>query len=273
MVYTSEAAVVENLRFPNHNCILTVEAPEIACSTRPGQFVMAAEVGANSLPYPLLKRALAVYDTVSEAGAPKWIRLLLKTVGEGTRRIASMRRDDRFSMIGPLGNGFDLNALAGKRVILAAGGTGIASVLLPARYLKERGQQVRLVYGGRSRDDLVGLGDFESCSTPVTVATEDGSLGMRGRVTDALEPILERESSSDLHLIACGPNPMMEAVSRMANGRGLPCQISVEAKMACGFGVCLGCTVQTTHGFRLACTQGPVFSASEFVWEREEAAV
>lgn len=267
MTYVLAAPVVANRRFPNHNYILTVRAPEIAAKCRPGQFVMAAELENHCLPYPLLKRALAVYQRLKEGREVTLISLLLKTIGEGTRKLASLQSGDALSLIGPLGNGFQIPN-PGKVNLMVVGGTGIASIYLLAEELKKANQDLHLIYGAKSRNDLVGLDDFQRLEIPTTVSTEDGSAGIHGMVTDALTDLL-KDSSDEVsyRVFACGPNAMMEAVSDLVLNRKIPCQISVEAKMACGFGVCLGCTVQTRSGLRLACTEGPVFDAQDFIWE------
>jgi len=261
-----EAPVTAVERWGEDYGFLRVEAPELAARCLPGQFVMAAPECSRSLPYPLLKRALAIYDIPESGTRYGWISLMVKAIGDGTQSLVSLREGDRLQLVGPLGNGFDLEASQGRHCLLVAGGIGIASLLLVARRLVESGREVTLLYGGRSRSDLVGLEDFKRLGVRCLVTTEDGSEGQRGRVTLALEEAL-RQSGEDFFTYTCGPNPMMEAVSRINLERGIPGQLSVESKMACGFGVCLGCTVLTTAGFRLACTHGPVFSPEEFVWE------
>ncbi len=260
---------MENLRFPQHNYIVAVRAPEIAERTLPGQFVMAAEVGEQTLPYPLLKRALAVYSVWKEEGRKSVITLLLKAIGDGTRRLAALQPGDSVSLIGPLGNGFDSSSAHGKISFLVAGGVGIASVYLLAEDLKQKGQEVHLIYGGRTDQDLVGLKDFQDLNIAVFLTTNDGSAGFKGLITDGLKAYLQKFPSQDLMFYTCGPNAMMKAVSELAAASGIPCQVSVEAKMACGFGVCLGCSVKTIHSYRLACCYGPVFRAEEIVWEEE----
>jgi dihydroorotate dehydrogenase electron transfer subunit len=267
MIYVLEAPVVANKRLKGHNYLLSIRAPEIAEKVLPGQFVMAAEVTSQSLPYPLLKRALAVYSVLDEKGRGGIITTLLKVVGTGTRRLATLETGDSISLIGPLGNGFDLGLARGKISVIVAGGVGIASFYMLARHLQARGEEVRLVYGGRTARDLAVLEDFQSLGIPIFTATEDGSLGFAGMVTCGLENYLQSLPKGDLVFYTCGPNPMMKAVSRLAAAKGIPCQISVEAKMGCGFGVCLGCTVKTRDGFKLACKDGPIFDAADFVWE------
>lgn len=270
MSYVLEAPVVENQRFPGHNYLLAVRAPEIAERTLPGQFVMAAEVGDQPLPYPLLKRALAVYSLREEAGRKSIITLLLKIVGDGTRRLATLQPGDSLSLIGPLGNGFDLVPARNRISFLLAGGIGIASFHLLAEELKKGGEKVHLIFGARSAPDLVGLEDFQEMGIPVFVTTDDGSLGFKGSITEGLKEYMRSFSSQELMLYTCGPRPMMQAVASIARSAGVPCQASVEARMACGFGVCLGCSIKTVSSYRLTCRHGPVFSADEIVWQEEE---
>ena len=262
-----EAPVVENVRFPGHNYLLSVRAPEVARDILPGQFVMASGAEGLSTPSPLLKRALAVYSSGEEEGQKTIIKLLLKVVGDGTRRLAALAPGDTVSLIGPLGNGFDLEKGKRKINLLVAGGIGIASFYLLANTLKANGEELRLIYGGRSAVDLVGLDDFQRLGVPILNTTDDGSLGLKGLVTEGLSECLSSLPSHNLNMYVCGPNPMMKATASVAAHHGIPCQISVEAKMACGFGVCLGCSVKTLHSYRLACQHGPVFDAPEFVWE------
>ena len=263
-----QAPVVGNVGFPGSNHLLALRSREIAGSAKPGQFVMAGLVDAPS--DPLLKRALAVYSIPRTAGDGGVVTLLIKVVGPGTRRLAALREGERVSMIGPLGNGFDTSRSRGRVTVLVAGGVGIASVYLLAKRLSEAGEEVHLLYGARRARDLVGLRDFQELEVRVHVATEDGSRGFRGLVTQLLEPYFRRYPAPGLALYTCGPNPMMKAVSRLASTHGAGCQVSVETPMACGFGVCLGCSVRTVRSYRLACTHGPVFDAREVVWDAAE---
>lgn len=274
LVVQVEAPILASSGHSGAYSFITLHAPEIARGTVPGQFVMAAPAEGATVPSPLLKRALAVYSIPDIRRERARITLLLKVVGEGTRRIASAKPGDRLELVGPLGNGFDLERARGKVNLIVVGGTGVASVYLLAAHLVRSGEEAHLVYGGRTADDLVGLSDFEALGIPVATATEAGGSGFRGLVTDCLEGYLQQFPSGVCNVYTCGPNAMMRAVVGIASARGIPCQISVEAKMACGFGVCLGCTVKTTESFKLACTDGPVFDASQFVWEpRPEGAL
>ena len=262
-----EAPVVDIESFPNHNFVITVKEDELHDRCVPGQFVMAAASIPDGLPHPLLKRALAIYKFGEGIGGAGTTSFLLKVVGEGTRLLSTMKPGERMSLIGPLGNGFDLTKAARRISFLVVGGTGIASVYLLAEHLVRYGEEVHLVYGGRTEKDLVGLADFKRLGLPILVATEDGSKGYHGLVTDGFKDYLNRFPVDKTNIYTCGPNPMMQVISKFAQFHSIPCQISVESKMGCGFGVCLGCTVMTRKSHKLACTDGPVFDAYEFVWE------
>jgi dihydroorotate dehydrogenase electron transfer subunit len=266
VISATSAELLSNKDLGRDNFLLELQAPEIACSCTPGQFVMAwVEEGLN-LPFPLLRKALAVYSLPnSERGK---ITLLIKVVGDGTAKLAGAEPGNTIGLIGPLGNGFETNLSPGKRALIVAGGTGIASVFLLSENLIKNNHPVHLVYGARQAEDLVGLKDFELLSIPSTITTDDGSRGIQGQVTQGLEHYLQQNIAEKSVIYTCGPTPMMRAVSRVAENWGIPCQISVEVKMACGFGVCLGCTVKTRSAYRLACTHGPVFDAADFIWEK-----
>jgi len=226
------------------------------------------EDGLN-LPFPLLRKALAIYSLPnSEHGR---ITLLIKVVGDGTAKLAGAEPGSTIGLIGPLGNGFETNLPPSQKALIVAGGTGIASVFLLAEHLTKNNHPVHLVYGARQAEELVGLKDFELLGITSTITTDDGSRGMQGQVTQGLQHYLQQDVGDKAMMYTCGPTPMMQAVSRVAKDWGIPCQISVEVKMACGFGVCLGCTVKTRHGYHLACTHGPVFDAADFVWENSSS--
>lgn len=262
MIYTTEGTILEHTRLAPDTWQVIVHCPEISATVKPGQFVMAAVDSSEELPSPILKRALAVYQAEHEH-----LGLLVRIKGEGTRKICRAAPGNNLSLVGPLGNGFNLERGRGRFTIIAVGGSGIASVYLLARDLFQRGEELCLLYGGKSSEDLAGIDDFRSLGIPVHTSTEDGSLGYHGLLSGALRKLITEMKGKDLNIYTCGPNPMMQAVCDLARRESIPCQISVEIKMACGFGVCLGCAVRTVQGNRLACTHGPIFDGLEFIWE------
>jgi dihydroorotate dehydrogenase electron transfer subunit len=256
------ARVLENQALGAAGYVLRLEVGASWPQPAPGQFVMlsAGALSTVTRDDPLLPRPMAIY----RAG-PATIDVLYKVVGRGTALLALARPDDRVRVVGPLGRGFSAPA-AGQRVALVGGGTGIASLLGPARWLSAE-HDVTVLLGARTAAELLGREDFEGFGPKLQLATEDGSAGHRGRVTELLEPLLS--SGAGTHVYACGPTPMMERAAQLADEAGAACQVSLENRMACGVGICLGCAVPRRGelGFDLVCRDGPVFAAERLDWK------
>ncbi len=233
----------------------------------PGQFAMLSpgSRGAAERYDPLLPRPMAVYRAVPEAGGAE-LEILYKVSGRGTRLLADARPGATVRVVGPLGVGFPLPQ-PGQRALLVGGGTGIASLYELAAAAQARGPVVVLL-GARSAVDLMGRADFVALGVDLRVATEDGSEGTRGRVTELLETALAAPDAGGEIVYACGPMPMMRSAAEIAARRERRCLVSLENRMACGFGVCLGCAVPRTEGgFALVCRDGPVLDAGSVRWE------
>jgi len=192
--------------------------------------------------------------------------------------MAELKPGDRVGMLAPLGHGFFQEeyldrAREADEVLHVAGGIGIAALLLPARELALAGVRQRLFFGGRTRGDLVGVQDFKPYVSAAVLATEDGSRGHRGYVTRPLEEYLERRRDKRFLLMVCGPWAMLHAAVVLAKKYGHRCLVSMENRMGCALGVCLGCCIRVVgegHGaYQRVCTEGPVFWAEKVVWERE----
>ena len=225
---------------------------------------------------PLLGRPLALYDTVlDDAGLPVGIDVVYLVIGKMTSRLAGWRPGQSLEIWGPLGNGFASEST--EHLVMVAGGIGQTPFLALAReYLGQRrygdpqrvpakARRVTLCYGARSRDLLAGVADFEQIGVEVRVSTDDGTAGHHGLVTDLLRQTLA-EIASPL-IVCCGPEPMMEAVARMAIATNKPCRVSLETPMACGLGICFSCVarVRDAEGgwdYRRTCVEGPVFDAA-----------
>jgi len=258
-------------RAPNPGiAVVGFYAPALAHSALPGQFVMAVTPSGERV-----ATALGIYEAQDER-----ISLMLAVVGARTQELAMLEPGARVALVGPLGNGFDLDAL-GDDVALVAGGVGIASLLLPAIRLRERGARVQLYYGARTAGALVDAERFTSIGASVSVATDDGSRGHHGYVTD----LLAREWRAHESIAACGPSPMLRAIGRFAAARGVRAALSLEETFACGVGACWGCVVpldrasaqapafpQPAPGERREyvhariCREGPVFWSDELRW-------
>jgi dihydroorotate dehydrogenase electron transfer subunit len=232
----------------------------------PGQFVMlsAGALGSVARHDPLLPRPMAVYRAHESDGDPR-IEILFKVHGRGTALLADGQAGSRVGVVGPLGTPFP-DPPAGARALLVAGGTGIASVYELAAGLSSRGVAVQVLLGARAADDLMGETDFEALTATLRVATEDGSRGRRGLVTALLSEALSEAAPACVY--ACGPTPMMAAAAAIAAEHAVPCWVSLENPMACGFGVCLGCAAPLRQGgFALVCRDGPVLPADVVAWE------
>ena len=237
---------------------LTLAAPSVCPEVKPGQFIHLRVPG---LEESLLRRPFSIYR--AEAGM---ISILYKQVGKGTRELALLPVGAEASFIGPLGNGFPLPPPEGATPVLVAGGYGVAPLYLLARHLDVKGV---VFVGGRTADDLLCLDDFEGIGWQVVVTTEDGSAGVKGRVTDALDTWL----ATGKHVIvyACGPDGMLEAIDQRFVRLGLPGWLSLDKHMGCGVGACLACVqrVHTSDGgtrWKRCCCDGPVFAVGEIDW-------
>ena len=232
----------------------------------PGQFYMLASEsswsGEGGRPY--LSRAFSVAE--AEAG-PSGVRLdfLVQEVGPGTRRLAGLETGESLLVTGPLGRGFSRpgelsEAAAGA--ILVGGGIGVAPIAIWRKALSRAGVPTRVVLGFRDQAHYGGT-DLFDCSE-VRIATEDGSRGTKGRVTDLLDVLLAGDSADTAAVYACGPPAMLEAVRLMCAERGVAAELALEAPMACGFGACFGCAVPLAGGgYMRLCLDGPVVNATE----------
>lgn len=267
-----DVALVERTPLDGPYTVLCFRHPVVAREARPGQFVM---IKAGLSADPPLRRPFSILSTDAEAGT---FKLLLKAVGSGSFALAAMSPGALAQCLGPLGRPFELPP-AGTEAVMVAGGYGIAPFFMLSRELLRSGRTGRVYYGGRTAADLQVREPFATLGMPLVATTEDGSLGQRGRVTEPLERHLD-ETRSRVQLYACGPDAMLHAVARIAEARGLPCQVSLDPWMGCGVGTCLGCVVwiqraeESRARYRCACTEGAVFDSSVVVWpgETESAA-
>lgn len=252
------APVLENKKIADGIYDMTLDVPEIAEQAGAGQFV-SLFCGDRSR---LLPRPISLCGIDAEKGT---IRLVYRVTGKqtGTAQIAERKAGDTIEVMGPLGNGFPLEMAEGKKVFLIGGGIGIPPMLETARVLADKAQ-VESVLGWRDAETFLRA-EFEPYGT-VIAATEDGSVGTRGNVLDAIR---ENGLSADL-IFACGPRPMLRALKEYAEKNSIPCYLSMEERMACGIGACLACVCETTdvdsHSHvknRRVCKDGPVFEAGE----------
>ncbi len=256
-----DARVVENACEGGGNHRLRIGVPGWP-GFEPGQFAMLSPgaIGAAPRTDPLLPRPMAVYRDFGDE-----VEILFKRSGRGTALLGEARPGERVRLVGPLGRPF-APPRPGERALLVGGGTGVASLYELARRLVKEGGDVAILLGARSAADLMGRADFDAFGNRVRLASEDGSVGARGLVTDLLEAELARGGPNRVY--ACGPTPMMRRCADLAAAANAAACASLENHMACGFGVCLGCAVPLrAGGFGLVCRDGPVFATGDVVWE------
>jgi dihydroorotate dehydrogenase electron transfer subunit len=281
-MYDEIVAVVENRPLAGGHFLLSVYSPRQAQATRPGQFAMLRLLGHSDV---LLRRPMSIYDVrpgnsqgrkTHPHAKPGVVQFLYKIVGRGTRLMAELKPGDSVGVLGPLGHGFFLEeylpeAAKADEVLHVAGGIGIAALLLPAKELAQQGIRQRLFFGGRTKADLVGVSDFAPLVGQTVLATEDGAEGHRGFVTAPLEKFLKGQRRKKFLMMGCGPWAMLQATVALTERYGHPCLVSMENRMGCGLGVCLGCCIRVHgegHGaYQRVCTEGPVFWAEKVVWE------
>ncbi|MCA9005537.1 MAG: dihydroorotate dehydrogenase electron transfer subunit [Planctomycetaceae bacterium] len=273
------AHVVEQERMARDTYRLRLECPEVAQVILPGQFFMVREPGVND---PLLGRPFALYDTCLDgSGTPTGFDFGYVVVGKLTSRMTHWQPGDEVEIWGPLGNGFPHPG--NGSLAMVAGGIGQTPFLAtarealglrkygrPERTLPALPERVSLLYGARSKEYLAGLDDFQLEGLDVEVATDDGSYGHQGFVTELLQQRIESETPPTT-IFCCGPEPMMEAVSKIAAQAGISCWLSLETPMACGFGACFSCVAKVRISddewdYRRTCVEGPVFNAESLIF-------
>jgi len=270
------ATVVEHEQMARNTWRMRLECPDVARQILPGQFFMIKLAGRSD---PLLGRPFALYDVYCDAaGVAQGIDFGYVVVGKMTTQLELLRAGDAVEVWGPLGNGFPLPPEG--HLVIVAGGIGQTPFLAvirealrrraygqPPRELAHVPSRITLCYGVRSKEYLAGVAEFEREGIDVRVATDDGSAGHHGFVTDLLKTLIA-QPSGPMTVYCCGPEPMMHAVSRLTTAAGVPCWLSLETPMACGFGACFSCVTRVKQDdgswdYRRVCVEGPVFSAAQ----------
>ncbi len=276
---SQQATLVEQTPLARDTYRIRLHCPEIARQITPGQFFMIRPAGLTD---PLLGRPFALFDVYhDDSGRPAGIDFGYVRIGKLTSLMTTWEPGQRVELWGPLGNGFPLPT--GGHLMMVAGGIGQTPFLAtarealglqsygdPARKLAERPDNISLCYGARSADYLAGLDAFDIDGLDVQLATDDGSQGHHGFVTDLLQQSIASETPPD-SIYCCGPEPMMQAVARIAAQHAIPCLLSLETPMACGFGACFSCvqrirTAPDEWDYRRVCVEGPVFPAEQVLF-------
>ena len=253
-----EATIVEQFEAAKGIMRMTLDCPPLARGLDAGQFLSVTVPGEGR---QLTRIPLSFVATEPGKGL---VHLVYAVLGAGTRRLAELPVGRELTVFGPLGHGWHFGEGL-ERVLLVSGGTGTVPVYAAAVWCHRNGVTFDAVVGARSKELHWAVEQLrERTEGDVVVATDDGSLGERGLASEPALRLLD-ERDYDLVLV-CGPEPLMEAVSARAIERDVPCEVSMERTMACGFGACSTCATKTTSGMKGACMAGPVFDAREVIW-------
>ncbi len=250
-----KANILSNQKISEKYGLLKVHAPEIARQIQPGQFVMIKTEDSSTS--PLLNAPLSVHDVNEDS-----LVVLYQILGQKTQKLSQKKADEKLTVIGPLGNGFDAS-IKNKNIILVAGGCGIAPLLFLSKKLIENNNQVTLFFGAANKDLIVRQKAFEQVGAKFFIATDDGSAGSQGNVITLFSQHLNDEKPATVY--ASGPQAMLLSLVTILKQNNLSGQLSFESYMACGFGACFGCTVKTNRGNKLCCKDGPVFNLENFI--------
>lgn len=262
--------VVRNTELGANDHLVAFELPDdVASAMTAGQFFMIGIPGSDVL----LRRPFSVCGLPGtfEEDAPGLAHVLYRVYGKATTLLASLKPGASLLVLGPLGRGFGMPPTEASRPLIVAGGIGSAPFPAFAAGLARAGRpRPVMIYGARTASELPLLEWFRRHCREVLVTTEDGSLGRKGLVTEALADVVEG-GAEGWHVYGCGPNPMLRAVAAVTRSHGVSCELSLEAPMACGFGVCLGCVVacrDENGGVRYdrVCVEGPVMRAERLAW-------
>jgi dihydroorotate dehydrogenase electron transfer subunit len=255
--------VLENERIRTRFHLMRIDAPSIAGTCRPGQFVMLRSSGAG---WPYLNRPFSIYNSDGD----RVVEILYKVVGRATRLMADMRKGEKIEVIGPLGTGFSPSDGI-SHMIAVAGGIGLPPLGFFCRRYAGACDTMTLVIGAATGDELLVPVGLMAEGVEILTYTEDGSKGKRGLATDGLAKAVESLGArpSAAAIAACGPKEMLAEAHRIAKGAGIACEVGVEEVMACGLGACMSCAVPASGGGYLhACKDGPVVSSSKIDFAR-----
>lgn len=245
------AQVLKNRQINFNVKLLELRCPEICRAALPGQFVHVKTIHSENF----LRRPFSIADVDVETGV---LTIIYRIVGKGTQEYARLEIGDEISVIGPIGSHFELRK---GRPLLIGGGVGIAPLIFLAKELIA--QKPILLIGGKNKDEVFWQEFLKPYADKIYITTDDGSVGYKGFTVDYLPEILKQEQIDEIY--SCGPMIMMEGIAKLAQKEQIPCQVSLEKRMACGIGVCLGCTFEgkVTGRRRKVCSEGPVFPAEE----------
>ncbi|MFA4984768.1 MAG: dihydroorotate dehydrogenase electron transfer subunit [Candidatus Omnitrophota bacterium] len=246
---------------PRHY-LLKLEAPFSISKARAGQFV---QIRVSDTLEPFLRRPFSIHRVEGSA-----FEVLYEVLGRASKILSRARTGELLDVIGPLGNGFP-EPPPGARVILVAGGMGVAPLVFLAEQIAAKNRKALVLLGARDKAGLLCEKDFRILGAEVMIATDNGSKGFKGRISVLLKSVLQAGARSQEAVIySCGPRPMLREMAGLSREFNVNAWLSLEEHMACGLGACLGCVVDTVDGYRRVCKEGPVFESSRIIWEKRK---
>jgi len=288
-IYQTRAKLIKNIEVAENYYKIVLSCPQVAQKAQPGQFL---QIKVNDGDEPLLRRPFSIHRIVqspkSKVQSPRGydrIEILYEVLGEATEILSKKKPGEHLDIMGPLGQGFDYSApvlQCCSAPVLVAGGMGVAPLIFLAEKLTELKTQnskfkTIVLIGAKTRNQILCEKELKRLGCEVKIATDDGSRGFKGKVTDLLKKILcNTQYSIHNTIYACGPRLMLKEISRISQQYNIPAQVSLEEHMACGIGACFGCAVKTRYPIRntqygvqykRVCKEGPVFDSDEIVWE------
>lgn len=252
-MFVINAQVAKTIELENRIFLLKIYCPEIANVIQPGQFL---NIRVSETSFPLLRRPFSVCDVEGDN-----FYLMFNIYGEGTRILAQKHPGESVDILGPLGNGFNFNGDY-ETAVIVAGGLGAAPFPYLTRKISDN-KNILTFIGGRTHSDIIKYG-LEN----ISVSTDDGSMGFKGTVVELLGTKLEKLNKDKIKVFGCGPNAMLSALKKLCIENEIECEVSTECAMACGFGICQGCPIESTSQkdkYLLVCKNGPVFNVKDIV--------
>jgi len=280
VIFQGKVKVIKNIKVIKSYYKITISCPSMVKDANPGQFI---EIKVTDNYEPFLRRPFSIHQVTRSPGhqVTSNIEILYEVVGKGTELLSRIGRGEYLDVIGPLGNGFDyrLPITDYRLPILVAGGMGVAPLVFLAQKLQIHNTQYTIhntlvLIGAKTKAQLLCEKEFKDLGFSVKIATDDGSRGLKGKVTDLLKEALRLTiNQKRLTIFSCGPRPMLQEIAALSKRYNIPAWISLEEHMACGMGACFGCAVKTRYSipntqyeYKRVCKEGPVFDAKEIIW-------
>ena len=252
-MFIAKSPVEKVIELKNQIFVLKIFNPEIASIINPGEFL---NIKVSDSTFPLLRRPFSVCDVEGD-----YIFIMFNILGEGTKLLAQKRKGDLINLLGPLGKGFNLEGDF-DTAILATGGLGVAPFPYFIRRLGDK-KEIYSFIGGKTEKDIITYG-----MKNITISTDDGSVGLKGNVVELIEKHINNLSSKKIKIFGCGPNAMLRRLREFCLSNNISCEVSTECAMACGFGICQGCPIESVdhpEQYLLVCKNGPVFNIKDVV--------